>query len=117
MLCLLSPLVDGASLRLVQNYLWRTSIFLCQFVVIMSLVLYVITVVFGDIGRLLLIVVAPDYALYTCGYGECDNDMRFLSRENRVSRYHNYLTLCRLWQAIIVMVWAEREGDYIVFVG
>lgn len=116
MLCLLSPLVDGASLRVFRNYLWRTSIFLCQFVVIMSLVLYVITVVFGDKGRLLLIVSHPIMLSTLAAMVSVIMTWRFLSRENRVSRLSQLFDALSLVAAIIVMVWGGARGAIISFV-
>lgn len=116
MLCLLSPLVDGASLRVFRNYLWRTSIFLCQFVVIMSLVLYVITVVFGDKGRLLLIVSHPIMLSTLAAMVSVIMTWRFLSRENRVSRLSQLFDALSPVAAIIVMVWGGARGAIISFV-
>lgn len=116
MLCLLSPLVESASLRLFRDYMWRYLMFLCQFVVIMSLVVYVITVVFGDRGRLLLIVAHPIMLSTLAAMVGVVMTWRFLSRENRVSRLSQLFDALSLVAAIIVMVWGGARGAIISFV-
>lgn len=116
MLCLISPLVNSASLRMFRNYLWRYVIFLCQFVVILSLVVYLVTLAFDGRGCLFRVVVHPIMLSTLAAIVSVIMTYRFLSREKHVAKLSLFFDSISLIASILIMVWAGARGAILGFI-
>lgn len=113
MLCLLSPLVDNEHLRQFRRYLWRYSIYLCQFVVIMSLVVYMVTLMIYGKGNLFIIVGNPIMLSTLSAMVAVVMTWRFLSGEK--SKFRIALDCISFAIAVLLMVWGGARGAILGF--
>lgn len=118
MLCLLSPLVDNATLRQFRRYLWQYAINLSQIVVLLSLLIYLATLLFDGKGSLFVLVGHPIMLSTLAAIVSIVITYRFLNSDKKChkSKYIVIFDLCSLLAAIILMVWGGARSAIISFI-
>lgn len=115
MLVLLSPLVDSRSLRQFRGYLWRYTVLLCQLVVILSLVLYLVTLVANGRGRLFMAVCNPITLSTVSAIVGVILSYRLIKNYGKCSIWGMMFDLVSLFASILLMIWAGSRSAVIGF--
>lgn len=115
MLVLLSPLVDSRSLRQFRSYLWRYTVLLCQLVVILSLVLYLVTLMTCGKGRLFLAVCNPITLSTVSAIVGVILSYRLIKNYSKCSIWILTFDIVSLFASILLMIWAGSRSAVIGF--
>lgn len=116
MLVLLSPLVDSRSLRQFRSYLWRYTVLLCQLVVILSLVLYLATLMTNGRGRLFMVVCNPITLSTLSAIIGVILSHRLIRNFGKCNVWFMGFDTVSLFAAILLMIWAGSRSAIIGFV-
>lgn len=113
MLVLLSPLVDSRSLRQFRSYLWRYTVLLCQLVVILSLVLYLATLMTNGRGRLFMVVSNPITLSTVSAIVSVILSYRLIKNYSKCGIWFLTFDILSLFAAILLMIWAGSRSAVI----
>lgn len=110
MLCLLSPLINSVYIQNFRSHLWRYMVRLIQLVVILSLILYIKTLIVDGRGRLFLIVFHPMLLSCFAGFAAVIVSSRLLRGRNNDSVFALCFDIFSLIASLLVMIWGGSRG-------